>query len=109
MNTEEINTGQISDGYHTFDELYEHRIRLFITLCKLWRKNVWASVLHHDGSNYVDWFIMGINKTPGTQISYHLPARYWNEICEFAEVLERAPKWDGHTSADVIERLKELL
>jgi len=30
-------TGQMrspSDGYHTFDELYDHRITLFIALCR---------------------------------------------------------------------------
>jgi hypothetical protein len=27
-----INTNQISDGYHTFGELYDHRISLFIAL-----------------------------------------------------------------------------
>lgn len=25
--------GDMSDGYHTFDELYEHRCLLFINLC----------------------------------------------------------------------------
>ena len=30
-----IKNGDISDGYHTFDELYEHRIALFITLARL--------------------------------------------------------------------------
>lgn len=27
------NAGEVSDGYHTFDELYEHRVALFIALC----------------------------------------------------------------------------
>lgn len=27
-------TGKTSDGYHTFDELYEHRITLWIALCR---------------------------------------------------------------------------
>lgn len=43
----------------------------------------------------------------GTQITYHLPIDRWEE-CSFAETLDKAPKWDGHTSADVITRLKNL-
>ena len=31
----EISTKKISDGHHTFGELYRHRIALFCTLCNL--------------------------------------------------------------------------
>jgi len=71
-------------------------------------QDIWCSTLHSDGSSFGDWFILGINKEKGKQITYHLPARFWHEVCEFAEVLERAPEWDGHTSEDVLERLKVL-
>ena len=54
----------ISDGYHTFDELYDHRITLYIALCKSmcgdfgdWR-NVWRSQKHSDGTNYDGWFLL---------------------------------------------------
>lgn len=100
------------DGYHTFEELYEHRIRLFIELCKsickLNKSEIWCSVFHSDGSKFDEWFILGIGKEKGTQITYHLPARFWSEVCEFAKVLKKAPEFDGHTSYDVLERLSEL-
>jgi len=120
MNREIKITGeniQISDGYHTFDELYEHRVILFIALCKMRTEhiidsgkyaNVWCSVFHSDGSKFDDWFILGIGKEKGKQITYHLPAHYWNEVCEFAEVLDKAPEWDKHTPEDVLKRIKEL-
>lgn len=108
-----------SDGYHTFGELYEHRIRLFIALCKALRNDpqyqtgqkadIWCSVLHSDGTKFEDWFILGIGKERGEQITYHLPARFWNEVCEFAQVLEKAPEYDSHTSDDVLKRLKNTL
>jgi len=103
----------ISDGFHTFKELYDHRIALFVALCGYLAimgneaRPVWRSKLHADGSSYDGWFIMGICKEAGNQISYHLPLSYWDE-CEFAEELERSPKWDGHTPADVVERLKHV-
>lgn len=114
---------EISDGYHTFKELYEHRITLFIAFCKLYEETrepsqwktdepplnvVWRSKLHHDGSAFGGWFIMGINQEKGKQISYHLPMDRWEET-DFAHwTLDKAPKWDGHTPADVLERLKNL-
>lgn len=124
MNIDEINqeikqveSGKISDGYHTFDELYEHRIGIYIALCcaqdkinKVFRgggQPVWRSKKHSDGKTLDSWFILGVGKENGKQITYHLPDYYW-ELCDFAEVLEIAPDFDGHTSADVIDRLLKL-
>ena len=110
-----------SDGYHTFTELYDHRITLFIALCKhkhelLAMENpgkhlVWRSRLHSDGSSFDGWFVLGIGKEKGKQITYHLPNDRWDEVTErvlTVETLDRAPEWDGHTPADVLERLKNL-
>lgn|SRR5665811_199899 len=107
---------QISDGYHTFEELYEHRIELFIVLCRvIWDINKvegaytkpWRSKLHSDGSSFDGWFILGLNKDKGEQITYHIPISRWRET-DFAETLEKAPEWDGHTSQDVLKRLKAI-
>lgn len=101
----------VSDGSHTFEELYNHRITLFITLCKILYqyniKKVWRSKSHNDGSKYDGWFIMGITAYDGRQITYHLPEERWDETW-FATTLDKAPEWDGHTSYDVLERLKNL-
>lgn len=99
---------EASDEYHTFSELYKHRIALFIVLAKTFsKKNVWRSKLHSDGTKIAGWFILGIFKKKGQQITYHLPLSKWNET-EFAETLEKAPEFDGHTSNDVLKRLKLL-
>ena len=102
------------DGYHTFDELYDHRITLYIALCRVLAKDaghngVWRSKKHSDGELAFGgtWFVLGIGKEAGKQITYHLPIERWDETA-FAKTLERALKWDGHTSADVLERLKNL-
>lgn len=110
---------QVSDGYHTIEELYDHRVTLFITLCRVCSDiggtggdpmtyDIWRSKTHGDGKPAYDgWFIMGIGKERGKQISYHLPLSRWDET-NFAETLDKAPEWDGHTSYDVLERLKQL-
>lgn len=111
-------TMTVSDGFHTFDELYDHRITLFVALCKfiaddknnpvaVRRLLVWRSKLHGDGTMFKDQFILGIGKEKGKQITYHLPLERWDET-EFAETLEKGPEFDGHSPADVLERLKQL-
>lgn len=102
---------QVSDGYHTFNELYEHRCRLFIALCHTLYThkdaNVWKSWKHCDGSTWNGWFIMGVNfNYLEDQITYHLPARLW-DAAKVPE-LEIATTWDGHTPDDVLERLLTL-
>lgn len=108
ISQEGIDTNKISDGYHTFGELYEHRIQLFIALCR-YNGKAWISRFHSDGKLAFGggWFVIGIGKDPGTQITYHLPDHYW-EQCSFAEVLNKAPRFDGHSSDDVLERLMKL-
>ena len=104
--------GQTSDGYHTFDELYEHRIALFLALCVQVSANentgyVWYSRLHSDGSAIPGWFVMGIGTKPGEQITYHMADDYW-PLTEFCQTLDRAPEWDGHSPADVLTRLRSV-
>lgn len=101
--------GEVSDGYHTFSELYAHRIALFIALCGMiddGHGNVWRSKAHSDGSIWLGWFILGINTKMGEQITYHLPISDW-ERTDFARTVDKAPEYDGHTSADVLSRLKK--
>ncbi len=104
-------TGKTSDGYHTFDELYDHRARLFLALAyaiAVRRScHVWRSRLHSDGTSFDNWFIMGIGKNAGEQIAYHLPNTRWGEAA-FAQTLDRAPAFDGHTSQDVLARLRKM-
>lgn len=116
IKTSGVDTNLISDGYHTFGELYEHRIGLFIALCNhvadsdcLYggKKSVWKSKLHSDGSSFDGWFVMGIGEDAGAQITYHLPMDKWDD-CYLAKEIDRAPEFDGHTSQDVLNRLKSL-
>lgn len=106
----------VFDGSHTFEELYEHRYILFIALCRQvnhldyeydGNSSVWRSKVNGDGSIWDGWFIMGIDREKGKQITYHLPLSRWEET-DFAETLEQAPEYDGHSSKDVLERLKKL-
>jgi hypothetical protein len=101
--TIEENKGNVSDGYHTFDELYEHRHVLFGALIKIY--GGWKSKHHSDGTSYDGWFIAG-TEINNKQISYHLPMRLWDKFPGIEK--EKAPEWDGHTPEDVVNRLKEF-
>ncbi len=101
-------TGQVSDGYHTFDELYEHRCLLFLNVVKALtdhRDRTFKTRRNQDGEEWSGWFILGMNTDYG-QITYHLPDKYW-DMADVREV-ERNTDYDGHTSYDVAARLLDL-
>jgi len=109
------------DGYHTFTELYDHRITLYIALCKHMhdlyalenpgKYKIWRSKRHSDGElcfGTGSQYVLGIGTKPGEQITYHIPIKRWDET-DFVDHYTEAPSpYDGHTSDDVIERLKNL-
>lgn len=110
---------EVSDGHHTMSELYRHRFALWIALCKVYdnyktpldsRIKCWKSSTHSDGSCYVGWFLLGMTVTTfhgdNLQLSYHLPMELWDKVNVLA--LPVAPKYDGHTSEDVLKRLEQL-
>ena len=97
-------SGEASDGYHTFNELYDFRREYNAALVNtgIWKAH--KSYRHHDGELCFGggWFIVMID-TPFGQISNHYENEYWDEFhCEVKEV---ADKWDGHTEKDVVNRL----
>lgn len=103
----EAQIGELSDGYHTFNELYEHRTALFALIANTqpYCEHAWKSRKHADGSGYDGYFICGIDLPRiGQTITYHVNDKYWS-FFKNVKTLENAPKWDGHTPSDVVNRL----
>jgi hypothetical protein len=106
-------TNMISGGNHTFDQLYAYCVAMWVNLCGSISKQasgpyVWRSREYADGRAVEPgWFMLGMNKEPESQITYCVPESEWPN-CEFADTLDKAPEWDGHTSNDVLLRLKKL-
>jgi hypothetical protein len=102
---------EVSDGYHTFSELYEHRHALFIGFMNLLHYqegSAWKSKLHEDGTMYSDeWFIAGATLPTEKTITYHLPIKLWDDLQ--CEEMDRAPAWDGHTPVMVVKRLMQWI
>ena len=100
-----ISRKDISDGYHTFDELYYHRMVLFSLVCNANPERAWKSKQHHDGTMFDDTsFICGV-ETPEGQYTYHYHLDHWDNFK--VKELEFAPEYDGHKPSD-IERLYSL-
>jgi hypothetical protein len=103
------NTSEVSDGYHTFEELYDHRTALFISFLKSRPTVSWMSKRHCDNSQWEGWFVAGTTLPTG-DITYHLRVKYWDAMVRSnIIVLDVAPKWDRHTSKDVLDRLLEYV
>lgn len=103
--TIECETGKISDGYHTFDELYEHRCLLFVNLMRSNPSISWRANNHEDGTMFEGWFVAGMHLPTG-DITYHLPVKMWG-LLDGKRILtqNKAPKFDGHTPEVVLTRL----
>lgn len=103
---EPVITGETSDGYHTFNELYHHRAVLFSVIVKAFPEKAWKSRQHSDGSMFEGMFIVGIDTLDGpATYHYHLDP-YWDMFA--CREIDRAPEWDGHTAAQAIERIRKL-
>ena len=102
-----IRTKDISDGYHTFGELYHHRAVLFSVICNTYKEKAWKSKLHDDGTMFDgDMFIVGVETSEG-QYTYHYHIEPYWDLFNVKE-LDYAPKYDGHKPED-ITRLLSLI
>lgn len=121
---------QLSDGYHTFKELYDIRLAYNVALFNEWasswlknkyyrdsgkligliepRYNIHKSWKHYDGELCFGggWFIV-VAILPTGQISNHYKAEHWN-LFKIPEVEKALFPFDNHNSKDVINRLKQL-
>lgn len=109
MQKEPEDKGEISDGCHTFNELYYYRMLYNAAFFNLLPKE-WAhkSKKHHDGEECFGggWFIVMANLPTG-QISNHYELKDW-DLFQIPEK-EIADEWDGHTPQEAAERLHKYL
>lgn len=109
LQKEQIDMGEVSDGYHTFNELYYYRMlynaAFFNLLPKEW---VNKSKRHHTGEECFGggWFIVMANLPTG-QVSNHYELKDW-DLFKVPEK-EFADEWDGHSPQEAAERIKNYL
>ena len=126
-NTKLERINELSDGYHTYDELYEFRKMYNAVLFNEWAKplmeqlkyedlpesyqpkySVHKSWKHYDGEDCFGggWFIVSAMLPTGL-ISNHYKSEDW-DLFKVPEVEKALYEFDGHTSQDVLHRLKNL-
>lgn len=119
-------TSQVSDGRHTFSDLYDIRLAYNVALFNEWadqletvpgvfdqhgmnplrpKHDVHKSHRHHDGELCFGGgcFIVVAN-LPSGQISNHYEMKHW-DLFRIPETEKAKYEWDGHASEDVIKRL----
>lgn len=98
--------GEVSDGYHTFNQLYHQRAVLFACIVNQNKNKAWKSFKHSDGKYCFDsngeWFIVGVD-TPQGSYTYHYSKEYWDMFD--CKELQCGKEWDGHTEEDVTRLL----
>lgn len=112
-NKEPVDVGEVSDGYHTFNELYRYRMlynaAFFNLLARSGQVEVCKSRRHSDGEKCFgsdDWFIV-MAILPTGQVSNHYESKYW-DLFDVPE-RETAFEYDGHTPNEAADRLKKYL
>ena len=95
----------ISDGYHTFGDLYKHRTYL-LALAMIHLPYAWKARKHEDGTMFDGMFVVGF-PTPNGMVTYHCDNEYWNDF-KVPEI-PHAPHFDGYSDADVLNREKAFL
>ena len=69
-------------------------------------ERAWKSKLHDTGDMFDGMFIVGIETEQG-QATYHYDIDPYWDMFKVKE-LKKAPKWDGHSPYDAIERIGNL-
>lgn len=109
----------VSDGWHTFGELYTYRMLYNAALFNQWAQiydskidgrlhDVHKSWKHSDGKPCFGggWFVV-VAQLPTGQITNHYKAEHWDLFKIPAR--DTAAEYDGHTPDDVAKRLMEFL
>lgn len=114
--------GNMSDGYHTFNELYDFRMMynaaFFCVLQAMYEQSggkkfiAHKSKRHHDGEECFGggWFVVVAylgDTDSGTQITNHYEMKHW----DLFPIPEKrvADAWDGHTPQDTLERIRDWI
>jgi hypothetical protein len=96
----------MSDGYHTMGELYDHRRALTRALALALGFYAYRSKAHHPGDDpmFEGYFIVGLMLPQAGTVTYHYKLEHWDEF-EDVPTLDHALKWDGAQPAASVERL----
>lgn len=112
QNVAGFDVSKLSDGYHTFEELYEFRKQYNAAVFNAWALanlyDVHKSERHYDGDLCFGggWFVV-VAMLPTGQITNHYKMEDWI-LFQVPSVEKAKYEFDGHTGQDVLSRLDSL-
>ena len=98
---------EVSDGCHTFKELYQQRSLLLIALMKSYPRMSWRSFRDDQGNWNEKTFLAGM-KLPTGDVSFHLGEEFWYML-QGIETRKKSPPFDGHTASDALDRIESWI
>lgn len=109
-----VNMGKVSDGWHTFDELYHYRMlynAAFLNELHAHHKelDIHKSWRHSDGElcfGKDDYFVV-VAQLPVGQVTNHYHGEFW-DLFQIPEK-DRAAEYDGHTPAQAAARMEDFI
>ena len=107
-----VKEGNVSDGCHTFDVLYDYRMAynaaFFNELYKKGKYHIHKSHRHYNGKECFGggWFVV-VAELPTGQVTNHYENKYWDLFK--CEEREHADAWDGHSPEEALFRIKEYV
>ena len=102
---------EISDGHHTFEELYSYRLVYHAEAVKHWMSlgiEVVISLRHSDGELcFGGGYFIVVAQLPAGQVSNH----YKLDCIDYFRTVpyvEIPPKYDGHTPQEALKRIQQF-
>lgn len=108
-----FDVSKISDGHHTFEELYKFRLAYNALIFNEWatqcKYKVHKSYRHESGELCFGggWFIV-VAELPTGQITNHYRLDYWDWF-KIPETEKALLAYDGHTPNDTINRIDDFI
>lgn len=116
LEIEGFDVKNFTDGYHTFEELYEQRAMLYAFVVSCRKRDFKKSYLHSDFTFFewmfiVQWYVDIYPDYKECQVKRQISFHIKNEYRDYFQCQEvaKADIRDWHTSYDVIDSLKTLL
>ena len=101
--------GTITDGYHSFDDLYEHRNLLFLNLIVHMDYREEATAYYTEDPNMPGWILVVLETEKLGQISYHMQDGYDQFLKHIPKIPWNELNWDSRSSLEVSLRLRNNL
>lgn len=100
----------VSDGHHTFDELYRYRMLYHAAFVNANPADTVKSWWHSDGELCFGggWFIV-VTVLPTGQISNHYRPQFWELFNVRSVDADHLPVYDFHSSEDAADRLEAFI